>query len=135
MSSRRHSRLAAERNSRRPRVLSVLLVAACVAIVALLASRPRRPQPAPWPVVRAVIQDTRIVADHAVETPVGGETRWKAEYILSYSVANRPYSVWVDSGIRGESKPAVQLILSQSRPSCRVRYNPQAPEVSVASCR
>ncbi len=60
---------------------------------------------------------------------------WKAEYRVSYSVESREYTAWVDSGIRGEDKDGAVLALPQSRPTCRVQYNPTKPEASVANCR
>jgi len=88
-----------------------------------------------WRLTPGSIQDTRIVADHGIETKWGGELMWKAEYRVAYSVASREYAVWADSGIRGESEAGVRLALPQSRPSCRVRYNPKKPEASIADCR
>jgi hypothetical protein len=84
---------------------------------------------------QGTIQDTRIVPDHALETKSGGHVTWKAEYKVSYSVASREYAVWADSGIRAESEADVAMALGQSRPSCRVQYNPERPDVSVAVCQ
>ena len=108
----------------------------CALVVALLALLRRGPGgAAEWPMLQGKIQDTRIVADHAVETKWGGELVWKAEYEVTYFVANREYAVWADSGIRGESEAGVQLALPQSHLSCRVKYNPKRLEESVANCR
>ena len=87
------------------------------------------------PIVKGSIQHTRIVADHAIETGWGGQPTWKAEYSVAYLVASREYTVWADSGIRGESEAEVRLALPKSLPACRVRYNSSKPEESVADCR
>jgi hypothetical protein len=104
-------------------------------IAALFTARYRSPSGMGWLHVQGTIQDTRIVADHALETKWGGQLTWKAEYRIAYSVAGREYAVWADSGIRGESEADVRLALPPSRPSCRVRFNPKRPGVSVAECR
>jgi hypothetical protein len=88
-----------------------------------------------WPLVQGKVQETRIVADHALQTKSGGELTWKAEYKVAYSVASLEYVAWADSGIRSESEAGVQLALSQSHPLCRVQYNPKRPGESVADCR
>ena len=110
--------------------------AACVLAVVLLALLRRNPQQdVKLPITLGVIQDTRIVADHALQTKWGGEVTWKAEYRVTYSVASREYAVWADSGIRAESEDGVRLAVARLRPSCRVRYTPGDPGVSVADCR
>jgi hypothetical protein len=111
------------------------LVVACALVVALFALLHRLPQAAKWPLVQGNIQDTRILADHAIETKWGGELTWKAEYRVVYFAASREYAVWADSGIRGESEAAIRLALPQSHPACRVQYNPSRPEDSIADCR
>jgi hypothetical protein len=88
-----------------------------------------------WSLVLGTIQDTRIIPDHGLETKWGGELTWRAEYRVDYSVASRNYAVWADSGIRGESETGIRLALPQSRPQCRVRFNPKKPEESIADCR
>jgi hypothetical protein len=109
---------------------------ACALVVALLALLHRsQGEAVKWPLVQGNIQDTRIVADHALETKWGGQVTWKAEYKVAYLVASREYAVWADSGIRGESEAGVRLALPQSLPSCRVQYNPKKPGESVADCR
>ena|SRR5712691_11455643 len=108
--------------------------AACALVVALFAFLHRGPREAKWPLVHGTIQDTRIVADHALQTR-GGQITWKAEYKVAYAVASREYAVWADSGIRDESEADVRLDLPQARPACRVKYNPHRPEVSIADCR
>ena len=55
--------------------------------------------------------------------------------MVAYSVADREYTVWTDSGIRGETDDDVRTILSSDRPSCRVQYDPGKPETSVADCK
>ena len=94
----------------------------------------RASQPKPI-LVRGTIQDTRIVADHAVETKWGSQLTWRAEYKVAYSVANREYAMWADSGARGESKADVQLALAQAHRTCWVRYHSDEPAVSVVDCR
>ena len=93
------------------------------------------PQHQVWTPAQGTIHDTRIVPDRALETKWGGQVMWKAEYKVSYSVASREYAVWADSGVRAESEAGVTMALRQSRPSCRVQYNPERPDVSVAVCR
>ena len=107
----------------------------CALLVALFALLHRRPEAAKWPLVQGNIQDTRILADHAVETKWGGELTWKAEYRVVYLAGSREYALWADSGIRGESEAAVRLSLPQSHTACRVKYNPSRPEESIADCR
>jgi len=113
----------------------VQLAAVCTLILALLAFLQRGRREAERPLVYGTIQDTRIVADHALQTKWGGQVRWRADYKIAYAVATREYFVWADSGIRGQSEGDVRLALPRTRPTCRVRYNPQKPEVSVADCR
>jgi hypothetical protein len=81
------------------------------------------------------IRDTRIVADHALQTKWGSQLTWKAEYKVVYLVGGNEYAVWADSGIRGDDEDGVRFALPKSHPSCRVQYNPQKPEASVALCR
>jgi hypothetical protein len=104
-------------------------------VAALLAMLDRRPREVKWGQVQGNIQDTRIVADHALQTKWGGQVEWKAEYKVGYSIGGREYAVWADSGIRGGDEDGVRLLLPQSRPSCRVHYKAQSPMVSVADCR
>ena len=101
----------------------------------LLAVLYRRPQDMSLAFAPGNIQDTRIVADHALQTKWGGQLTWKAEYKVAYSIVGREYAVWIDSGIRGADEADVRLALPQSRPSCRVQYDPQRPEASIATCR
>ena len=114
---------------------TALFAIACAVVAVLFAVSYRGPREVTWPPVQGTIQDTRIVADHALQTKWGGQLTWKAEYKVAYSVANREYAVWTDSGVRGESEAGVRLVLPQSRPPCRVQYNPKSPEASVAYCR
>lgn len=114
---------------------TALFVITSALVVAVFAFLHRPPGEVKWRLTPGSIQDTRIVADHGIETKWGGELMWKAEYRVAYSVASREYAVWADSGIRGESEAGVRLALPQSRPSCRVRYNPKKPEASIADCR
>ena len=114
---------------------TVLSAIAWALVVALLVFLHRSPQEVEWPLAQGTIQDTRIVANHALQTKWGGQLTWKAEYRVTYSVASREYALWADSGIRGEDEDGVRLVLPKSRPSCRVRYNQRRPEVAVADCR
>jgi hypothetical protein len=114
---------------------TVLLAVAVVLVAALLALQHLGPTHLKWSQVEGTIEDTRIIADHALQTKWGGPLTWKAEYKVGYSIAGREYAVWADSGIRGEDEDGVRLLLPKSRPSCRVQYNPQSPIVSVADCR
>jgi len=114
---------------------AVQFAAVCIFIVALLALLHRRSREAEWPLVHGTIQDTRIIADHALQTKSGGQVAWRADYKVAYVVATREYTLWADSGIRGQSQTDVRLALPQARLACQVRYNPQKPEVSVADCR
>ena len=111
------------------------VAAACVLAVALFALLKRNPQEAKWSSTSGTIQGTRIVADHALQTKLGGQLTWKAEYSVAYSVASREYAIWADSGIRSESEDGVRLALPRSLPFCRVRYKPETPGVSIADCR
>lgn len=88
-----------------------------------------------WPITQGHTEDTRITADHALETKWGGRLTWKAEYKVVYLVGGREYLVWTDSGIREETDAGVRLLIPHSLPSCRVGYNPKKPENSVAECR
>jgi hypothetical protein len=113
----------------------VVFTSAVVVVAAPFTLLGRGPRHGKWSQVQGTIQDTRIVVDHALHTKWRGSLTWKAEYKVAYSVAGREYAVWADSGIRGEDEDGVRLLLPQSRPSCRVQYNPQSPMVSVADCR
>jgi hypothetical protein len=114
---------------------TALYAIAWTLVIVLFAFLHRGRRDVKWPLVQGTIQDTRIVSDHALQTGWGGQVTWKAEYKVAYAVASREYSVWADSGIRGASEADVRLDLPRSRPSCRVQYNPETPEVSVANCR
>jgi hypothetical protein len=114
---------------------TALFVIASVLVVALSAFLHQGSGEMKWSLVPGTILDTRIIPEHGLETKWGGELTWKAEYKVDYSVAGRNYAVWADSGIRGESEPGIRLALPQSRPPCRVRYNPRKPEQSIADCR
>src|SRR5579864_4265212 len=99
----------------------------CAVVAVLFAVLHRVPREVALPLVQGTIQDTRIVADHALETKWGGQLTWKAEYKVAYSIAGREYAVWTDSGIRGADEVDVRLALPQSRLLCRVQYDPQRP--------
>lgn len=114
---------------------TVQFAVACVLVAVRFALSHRGPREEAWPLVQGTIQDTRIVTDHALQTKWGGQLTWKAEYRVADSVASREYAVWADSGIRSESEAGVRLVLPQSRPWCRVQYNPTIPGGSIADCR
>jgi hypothetical protein len=116
-------------------VRATMVAITWVVVILFLASFYQRTKQTGWLPTQGTIQDTRIVADHALQTKWGGEITWKAEYRVAYSVANREYTVWADSGIRGESEAEVQPLSSKSHPSCRVDYQKNKPDASVASCR
>jgi hypothetical protein len=118
-------------------VRAVLQFAAVCAFIFALAAffLHRGSRETKWPPVHGAIQDTRIVADHALQTYWGGQVTWRAEYKVAYAVATHEYSVWADSGIRGQSEADVRLALPKAHVACQVHYNPQKPEVSVADCR
>src|SRR5271169_6895249 len=83
---------------------TTLFIIVCLFAVALFAFLHRRPQDVEWPVVEGVVQETRIVVDHSLQTKWGSELTWKAEYRVEYLVAGRKHDIWLDSGIRGESQ-------------------------------
>jgi hypothetical protein len=113
----------------------VLFAMAVVLVVAVLALLHRSSKHMQWSQVQGTIEDTRIVADRALQTKWGGQLTWKAEYKVGYSIAGRDYAVWADSVIRGEDEDGVRLLLPNERPSCRVKYDPQSPIASVADRR
>jgi hypothetical protein len=86
-----------------------------------------------WQAVQGSVREKRISPAYATQV-MGSHVTWKAEYRVGYSVAGHEYSVWADSGIRGDSKADVQLKLTKLS-SCWVRYKPEQPEISVASCQ
>lgn len=114
---------------------TALFFIACALAVTLFAFLHRRSQVVEWPVVEGVVQETRIVVDHSLQTKWGSELTWKAEYRVEYLVASRKHDIWVDSGIRGESQDVVRLALPHSRLDCDVWYNPENPAVSRGVCR
>ena len=114
---------------------TVLVAIAWILVALLFAFFAKAPREEGWPLIQGTVQDTRIVPNHAVETKWGGQVTWKAEYLVSYHVGNRGYTVWADSGIRSESEDGVRFLLPQHAPKCRVQYKPQRPEVATANCR
>ncbi len=120
--------------SQRYRARGAVLVFAFVLAVSLLVLVHWSENGAEWTTAQGTIQDTRVVPYSALETKWGSQLTWIAEYRVVYSAGGREYSVWADSGIRGESKPDVQLRLSQPPPTCRVRYNLKEPESADAHC-
>jgi hypothetical protein len=114
---------------------TALFIIVCAFAVALFAFMRRRSQDVEWPEVEGVVQETRIVVDHGLETKWGSELTWKAEYRGEYLVASRKHDTWVDSGIRGESQDGVRLALPHSRLNCSVRYDPENPAASRVDCR
>jgi len=111
------------------------MVTAALIAVGLFLLLGRNAQETKWSSTSGAIQDTRIVPDHAVQTKVGGQLTWKAEYSVAYFAASREYVIWADSGIRSESEEGVRLALLRPLPSCRVRYKPETPGESIADCR
>jgi hypothetical protein len=114
---------------------TALYVFAWALVIGLFAFILRGPREAKGSVAHGTIQNARILVDHATETKWGNPLTWKAEYRLAYSVAGREFTMWADSGIRGESEADVQFALAQAHQTCSVQYNPQRPEVAVAKCR
>ncbi len=114
---------------------TALSITAGALVLVLFAFLHRGSGEARWPLAQGTVRDTRIIADHGIETLWGGELTWRVEYQVAYSFANQEYAVWADSGIRGESEAGVRLALPRSRPSCRVRYDSKRPESSIADCR
>jgi hypothetical protein len=115
---------------------TTLFVIVCAFAVTVFAFLHRRSQDVEWPVVEGVVQETRIVVDHSLETKWGSELTWKAEYKVEYLVASRKHDIWLDSGIRGESQDGVRLALPQLPLNCSVQYNPDNPAVSRGgACR
>ena len=104
--------------------ITALYVIAFVLVVGLLTLLIGRE--GKWLFVHGVVQDERLVADHALETKWGGQVMWRAEYKVAYAADGGEYSVWADSGIRGESETVVRLALPQSY----VRYDtrPNGPK-------
>jgi hypothetical protein len=114
------------------RATVLFAIAVGVATLVLLHRDPTRLK---WSQVQGTVEDTRIVADHALQTKWGGQLTWKAEYKVAYSIAGREYAVWADSGIRGENEDEIRLLLPKSHPPCRVQYDPHNPMVSIAGCQ
>ena len=121
-------------HSGRYRTSGALLATICALAVLLVVLEHGNMNGAEQVTAQGTIQDTRVVPYNALETKWGTQLTWIAEYRVVYSVGGCEYSVWADSGIRGESKPDVQSQLPQSRPTCRVRYNLKEPESAVAHC-
>jgi len=121
--------------SRMDRARLARFSAACVLLLVLSLLLHQRTQDAKWPYVQGTIRDTRIVADHALETKRGGQLIYRAEYRVAYSVGSQEREVWADSGIRRESEADVRVDLPRRAPSCMVQYNPKKPEESIADCR
>lgn len=87
-----------------------------------------------WRAVEGSILEQRIAPAHAIETKAGSQMIWEAEYRVGYSVDGRQYSVWSDSGVKGNSEADVRLRMEKVS-SCRVLYKPAQPETSVATCQ
>jgi hypothetical protein len=115
--------------------LTAQVVGSYALIIVLAALLFRGPRQVEKLLVKGTVQATRIVPDYALEAPGGSQLTWKAEFRVAYSVANREYLVWAESGIRGDSEVDVRLRLPRSYPPCRVQCDLQRPEVSVAYCR
>ena len=88
-----------------------------------------------WASVKGSLADTRIVSEHWSESKGSPPLLWRAEYKVAYSVAGHEYTVWSDSGIRGEDEDEIRLALSgRHASSCRVQYDVDKPDRSVAEC-
>ncbi len=116
-------------------VRTIAVISAFVLCIFFLAIHDRHPNEANWRVVEGTTQGMRVVADHVVETKWGSQLTWRADYKVVYSVANREYNVWADSGIRAATEPEVRMLVPQAPLPCRVQYDPERPNVSKADCR
>jgi len=86
-----------------------------------------------WLSVHGSVAGRRIVSEPS--SGIAGQSLlWKGEYKVAYSVTGREYTVWSDSGIKGESEDEIRLALAGRHPSCHVQYDPSKPESSVADC-
>ena len=115
-------------------IFLVVCSLAALLLLGLLAVPPSRPD-AKWRLARGAIGETRIVPERAIETRWGSQLKWKAEYKVIYSVASREYTVWADSGVRGESEAEVRVLLPKLPRQCLVLYDLKKPEAGLASCR
>jgi hypothetical protein len=114
-------------------IVEFVVLSACVA-VALAFISCRSSDETQYVVTSGTVADVRVVPDHVVERGAGTEVVWRAEYRVVYFVGDREYSVWDDSGLRGESKAVVQSAVPQSLPSCRVKYESGKPQNALAAC-
>ena len=113
---------------------STLIVGICVLVAFLIAVSHWSENDGPWMTVEGNIQETRIVPSHAFEAKWGARVIWVAEYKVVYLAGGHEYTVWTNSGVRGESKLDVQLRLPRSQPICSVRYKLGEPASAVAHC-
>jgi hypothetical protein len=104
-----------------------------VLVLGLIYLYHRGEQKKSWQAVQGSVGGKRISPAYATQV-MGSHLVWKAEYRVGYEVAGHEYSAWADSGVRGDSETDVQLRLTKVR-SCWVRYKPEQPEISVASCQ
>jgi hypothetical protein len=123
--------VTSRRNSNRTRLAQAAV--ASVLILGLFYLHHRGQQEKSWQAVQGNVREKRISPAYATQV-MGSHLVWKAEYRVGYSGAGHEYSVWADSGVRGDSEADVQLRLTKVS-SCWVRYKPEQPEISVASCR
>lgn len=114
-------------------------VALCAALIFFVARHGE--QVAKWPQVSGTIRETRVVVDHWVPATLKSlpQPVWRADYKVTYNVGGREYASWTYSGIRNETKEfaeaRVREALNSPGFSCRVKYNPVRPEVSVVVCQ
>jgi hypothetical protein len=113
---------------------TLLLVAVAAVSIAILLDFRTKPNETTWMEAKGVVQDARVVPVQATQTLWGAEVRWGAEYVVTYAVNGRAYSVQTDSGIRRESEAEVKLALPKNPPECSVRYSAMKPEISTAEC-
>jgi hypothetical protein len=114
-------------------------VALCAALIFFVARHGEHE--AKWPQVPGTIQETRVVVEYWVPATLKVLPRpvWRADYRVTYNLGGREYASWTYSGIRNETKEfaesRVREALNSPGFSCRVKYNPARPEVSVAVCQ
>ena len=123
------------RSETRTTRLIARLSVALIFLAALFILIPARQHKPKFAMAQGSIKDVRIVPDHAEETKWGSKLVFKAEYLLSYSVANNQYSLWVDSGVRGESEAMVRAGLPRSHASCMAMYDVTKPQQAIGVCQ
>jgi hypothetical protein len=122
-----------ERKSVKQRSKGLVVACALFAVFVLLLLWDQRYRN--WQSPPGVIQATRVVVDHVAERKTGAQIIWRAEYRVTYSVADHAYAVWADSGVRGQNEDDVRMVSPPPEARCRVQYDPGAPASSIADCR